>query len=338
MKRLLLAVVGIMFAATSFAQNGVVASLSHGTTIKYFYGVTALKDAVTAAESGDIINLSGGSFDAADINKAITLRGAGIDSDAPTYISGGFTINIPTDDANRFMMEGIRCKDNMEMDGTFSNPYFLRCQFNNIGYNGNTQAITNIMYANCKITGYFYTRGSNTYSLVNCYIYHFTQYEASFITAENCIFVDNGFHVSSYRQTQFTNCIFVSADGKGGYNDYSGNTNFLPSSSQATNCIAVNFPESYNLFQELSVSTNCPTSSMAYATVFKTFKGTYSDEEAFELTDDILAVYPNLGLYKGLLPYNSTPSYPLITSLSADDQTDADGNLNNVKVVVSNPK
>jgi len=338
MKKLLLAVVSIMFATTSFAQNTLVASLSHGTTIKYFYGVTALKDAVAAAESGDIINLSGGSFNATDITKAITLRGAGIDGETPTYITGGFTINIPTDDANRFMMEGIRCKDNMEMDGTFSNPYFLRCQFNNICYYSNTQAITNIMYVNCKITGYFNTWGSNTISLVNCYINHFTQNGASFITAENCLFVDNGFHVSSYRQTQFTNCIFVSADGKGGYNDSSGNTNYLPTNSQAKDCIAVNFPETFDIFHELSARNGCPTAPMAYATVFKTFKGTYSDEEAFELTDDILAVYLNLGLYNGLMPYNSTPSYPLITSLSADDQTDADGKLNNVEVNVSNPK
>ena len=62
MKRLLLAVVGIMFAATIFAQNGLVASLSHGTDITYFYGVNALQLAVDNAKSGDIINLSGGSF------------------------------------------------------------------------------------------------------------------------------------------------------------------------------------------------------------------------------------------------------------------------------------
>ena len=336
MKKLLLAVVGILFAATSFAQNGLVASLSHGTTIKYFYGVTALQQAVAAAESGDIVNLSGGSFNATTIDKAITLRGAGIDSEAPTYITGGFTIFISSEDGNRFMMEGIRCTGTMEMQGTFSNPYFVKCQFKDIGYYGYTQAITNIMYANCKITGYFNTRGSNTYSLVNCYIYHFTQNEASFITAENCLFVDNGFHVSSYRQTQFLNCIFVSSDGKGGYNDSSGNTNYLPPSSQATNCIAVNFPASYDLFHELSVRTGCPTSSMAYATVFKTFTGTYSDEETFELTDDIFAQYPELGLYKGLLPYNSTPSYPLINSMTVPATTNNQGKMD-VTVSVSNP-
>ena len=53
MKKVLLAVVGILFAATSFAQNALVASLSHGTSTTYFYGVTALQQAVKTAQSGE---------------------------------------------------------------------------------------------------------------------------------------------------------------------------------------------------------------------------------------------------------------------------------------------
>lgn len=72
MKKLLLAVVSIMFATTSFAQNALVASLSHEGDVTYFYGGKALQQAVeAAAESGDTINLSGGSFEASDITKAI---------------------------------------------------------------------------------------------------------------------------------------------------------------------------------------------------------------------------------------------------------------------------
>ena len=129
MKKLLLAVVSIMFATTSFAQNALVASLSHGENVSYYYGVNALQQAVAAAESGDIINLSGGSFNATDITKGITVRGAGIDSPEPTYIVNDFTINIPGDDANRFMMEGIRCTNLIYFRGAFANPYFLKCQF-----------------------------------------------------------------------------------------------------------------------------------------------------------------------------------------------------------------
>ena len=114
-----------MFAATSFAQNAMVASLSHEGAVTYYYGVNAFKQAVTAAASGDIINLSGGTFDATQttISAGITLRGAGIDSDNPTYLikntsSGDLYIDIPSSDANQFIMEGISCPIKVRLTGT----------------------------------------------------------------------------------------------------------------------------------------------------------------------------------------------------------------------------
>lgn len=73
MKKLFLFVAGMLFAVTSFAQNTVVASLSHGTNVTYFYGADALKQAEPVAESGDIISLSGGTFNGTDITKAVSL-------------------------------------------------------------------------------------------------------------------------------------------------------------------------------------------------------------------------------------------------------------------------
>ena len=67
MKKLLLSVVAIIVASTSFAQNTVVASLSHEGKPTMFYGVGALQQAVAAAESGDIISLSSGTFNATNI-------------------------------------------------------------------------------------------------------------------------------------------------------------------------------------------------------------------------------------------------------------------------------
>ena len=125
MKKVLLSLVAMMVATVSFAQNALVASLTSGENTTYYYGVDALKQAANAAASGDVISLSSGSFSAINISKSITLRGAGIDSEAPTYIVGDFEINIPSGDANRFMMEGIRC-DNIGVNGEFMNPLFLK--------------------------------------------------------------------------------------------------------------------------------------------------------------------------------------------------------------------
>ena len=171
MKKVLLAVVGILFAATSFAQNALVASLSHGTDApKYYYGVTALQQAVAAAQSGDIINLSGGTFNATNITKGITIRGAGIGSPAPTYINGEFKIEIASDDANQFMMEGIRCVDKVTYSGTFSNPYFIKCQFYSLRNYKSSDAVTNIMIVDCKVTNDFAVGGTCTAYILNSYI------------------------------------------------------------------------------------------------------------------------------------------------------------------------
>lgn len=344
MKKVLLAVVGILFAATSFAQNALVASLSHGTSTTYFYGVTALQQAVKTAQSGDIISLSGGSFNATDITIGITLRGAGIDSPEPTYIVGDFTIEIPGDDVNRFMMEGIRCTNSLLINGTFANPFFQKCQFNEVGnYGGVT--VTNIMFSNCKITKSFGPRGNNSYILVNCFINNTTvsESESATVTATNCIFAEpTGFHVYCYERCQLFNCIIISLNGKGGYNDNSGYTRWIPSNSQAQNCYMVNFPE-FDIFGKLSVRTGCPTTSLSYGMVFKTYNGEYSDTETFELTETAKTTYlgtdeKQIGLYGGLQPYDSTPSYPLISTMNLPDpaKTNDQGKMN-VTIGISSP-
>ena len=71
MKKVFLSLVAMMVATMSFAQNTVVASLSHGSDITLFYGSNALIDAVEKAESGDIINLSAGTFKATDMCRTI---------------------------------------------------------------------------------------------------------------------------------------------------------------------------------------------------------------------------------------------------------------------------
>lgn len=316
MKKLLLSVVAMLFAATSYAQNGLVATLSHGTDLKMFYGVNALKEAVAQAESSDVINLSDGSFNATNITKGITLRGAGIDSNAPTYIVGDFTIEIPEDDANRFMMEGIRCTHTMATKGTFSYPYFVRCQFNRVTNAKENDAVTNIVFFSCKITGQTNYGANDTYSFVNCYLGETCQYQNATATFSNCVIYCS--NVAYMGQSQAFNCIFVSPNRANWV---------LPNTAQATNCVCANYYQS--IFRDVAVKPNCDVVNRE--DMFKTFTDTYSDEETFELTDAFIANYKGtdgeqIGLYGGL-QYNSTPSYPLITTMNVDKQTNTEGKL-----------
>jgi hypothetical protein len=322
MKKLFLFVAGMLFAVTSFAQNTVVASLSHGTNVTYFYGADALKQAEPVAESGDIISLSGGTFNGTDITKAITLRGAGIDSAEPTYIIGNFNIWIPTEDANRFTMEGIRCTGTMYTKGTFANPYFVKCQFVSLQNATESDAVTDQMFVNCKITDHVNVGGNNTVTFLNSYVTAIGKYQNGDITVVNCIV--NQRSLRGLTQSTWNNCIIFC-------NRYS--EDYLPADAQVTNCITPKYNggnHAYDIYRNLV--SHPGTAEFEYATTFKAFTGNYSDTESFEMTDEGKAKYlgtdgTEIGLYGGMKPYSSRPSYPLITTMTVGNATDTEGQL-----------
>lgn len=321
MKKLILLLVAVLMAPVVYAQSSLVATLSHGEEITMYYGSYALRDAHNAAVSGDVINLSGGGFQAVNITKAVTIRGTGIDVINPTVIMNYFTINIPTDDENRFSMEGIRCNSQITMTGSFNNPYFQKCQLNTIYYNNSS--IYNTVFANCKITGNSFTlTGTSSVQFVNSYTPELhvpnevgETTSASFV---NCIIHVNN-NPAFMRNAQLINCII--------YDPTSSWGNAIPSSSVATNCITIG--NSY-LFDNSQTNLNCQ--SATFAQVFKDFTGTYSDTQTFELTDEAKTQFlgtdgTEVGLYGGMLPYTSTPSYPRITKMNVANKTTADGKL-----------
>lgn len=326
-------VVAIVGTTATFAQNTLVATLTHGESVTMYYGTYALRNAVNAAQSGDVINLSGGGFQPVDITKAVTLRGTGISEAVPTDIVNSFAINIPSDDTNRFSMEGIRCLNYMYMKGTFNNPYFLKCQFRYIIYENNP-VIKNALFVNCKITDdNFSLNGTSSVQFVNSYVTGFrngneTTSSASFV---NCIVRPTwGYVASDLRSCQFMNCIF--------FNNTNGNAYSLPSTSIANNCVAINDNNLMsNIFNNSQSNPNCRFST--YAEVFKNFNGSYSNDQTFELTDEAKTNFigsdgTEVGLYGGLMPYTSIPSFPRITKMNVASKTTADGKLS-VEIEVS---
>ena len=335
MKKLFLSlVVAILTTTVCFAQNSLVATLSHGEDISMYYGTNALRDALNAAVSGDVINLSGGQFQAVDITKAVTLRGTGIDDAAPTYISGNYIINIPTDDPNRLCIEGIRCTNTVNMDGIFNSPYFVKCQFSDLEIRGNS-TIKNALIVNCKITTSFYLYGSSTVQSINSYVFSFGNFsETASAAFVNCVIVSStrGYSPQDVKNSQLLNCIV--------YQTYNTQTNLggqLPSSTVATNCLTSGY---INLFGAQTANVN--NKSVGYKEfdkVFKNFTGTYSDDQTFELSDEAKTTYlgndgTEVGIYGGVLPYSSKPSYPQITKMNVANKTTADGKLS-VEIEVS---
>ena len=90
MKKILLSIIALCSTMWAGAQNEILtAVLHHGSDTKSFTGVNAFIQANAAADDGDVITLSPGSFNVSDIKKSITVYGAGFEKNdaADTEVS-----------------------------------------------------------------------------------------------------------------------------------------------------------------------------------------------------------------------------------------------------------
>jgi len=330
MKKLFLSIVIAIVAVTATFAQSTVATLTHGDNVTMFYGGYALRDAHNAAVSGDVINLSGGVFQAITITKAVTLRGSGIDAQEPTFIVNDIDINIPDTDTGRFSMEGIRCSNNVNLKGTLTNAVFLKCFFVEVKNNNSNSNIKNAMFADCKVRDTFrLVQGKNSIQFANCFVGGFDNVSNnSTVSFLNCIVNPYNNVPGNISHSQLTNCILYGDV----YVSYS-----LPNSTIASNCVSIYYSQ---LFAGSQSNTGCKKAK--YEELFKTFKGSYSDAETFELTDEAKATFlgidgTEVGLYGGVLPYTSTPSYPHITKMNVANRTTNDGKLS-VEIEVSDAK
>jgi len=185
------------------------------------------------------------------------------------------------------------------------------------------------MLADCKISNFLDLFGSSSFQIINSFVSNFFNNSSSNAAASfiNSVICGSSGYAYNFERAQMINCIIF------------GKSNSIPSSSVGNNCVAVGFGNN-NIFENSPSSTGCKSST--YDKIFKTFTGTYSDTETFELTDDAKTQFlgtdgTQIGMYGGVLPYTSTPSYPQITKMSVANKTTADGKLS-VEIEVSAAK
>lgn len=315
-----------LVALSGKAQSSLLATLHHDGEISTFYGASALKDAHAAAANGDVITLSAGNFLATNLTKAVTLRGAGMDTDSatqrfPTVLMGDFDIHIPDTVSQRLVLEGLWHNDEIEYQGTLRSPQFLKCRLGSVSCNnGSTDRMLNADFIHCRVVdGVRLLNGSSATCIASVIVEPYSQYNENSFVMENCVVMGNNLGPNYIDIGGFQNCILVNA----ATNDY------LADGVTAYNCVALT--PSTSFFRNISNTTNTVVSEAA--SLFKTFDGqTYSDSETFELTDEAKAKYlgtdgKEVGLYGGSLPYDATPSNPQITKFDVASRSDADGML-----------
>lgn len=349
MKKIFLSLALLLsFTGAVFAQTSMLATLSHEGEITVFYGANALKEAHAVAQHGDAITLSSGSFNATNITKAITLRGAGMEIDTlkntyPTIINSDFSILIGDNVSEKLTIEGIYSDGNITISNGLNNASFLKNILGSIKYtaSGDTIQYQNNRYIHCKVVDNFIApdnSDNSSFSFTNSYICSIENNNCNSIFT-NCII--NNSHYDSYSSNNhnikdltyctFYNCILI------GTTDISSNSiNILHSTNQAYNCIATNILSSNcsitstNTFYNISNQTNSCIQSIK--SVFKSFNLTYKDDETFELVDNIKTIYTGtdgteIGIHGGSLPFSPTPTNPQITKCNVASRSTADGKL-----------
>lgn len=338
MKRVFSMLVALTVAVMSYSQSRLVATLSHNGEISAYYGASALQEAYEAAEHGDIITLSSGTFASVEITKALTIRGAGMYVDSlaqilPTVISGGLTINITDDVEQQLTIEGIYNDHSINIYNTLEGVAFLKSRINCITYGGgNSEKKGNITFVHCKILDYLNINDNSFATCVNSYIQnpYTSGNPSSNFDFLNCFIETN--YISNIQYSSLTNCIINSINVSGGPQ--------LPPSTIALYCLGKD-ENGFNIFSNTSNTTNTNFTD-ELSTLFKTYTGTYNDAESFELTDMAKGLYlgndlTEVGMYGGNYPFNPTPSYPQIVKFNVASESTADGKLS-VDIEVSSGK
>lgn len=348
MKKLFLSLVATVIATLSFAQTSLLATLSHDGTISTFYGTTALKEALEKADNGDAITLSAGQFQAANITKGITLRGAGmsinndsINSHESTIVQGEFDIDL-TDSTttSRLIVEGLYFTSQLSYKGKLRNALFMKSRFESV-LNKTTEAtLINSSFIHCRIASRIRLSKNSNACLINSVVWNpfNATYTGSNFEFDNCVvcFTTNysdGPYAAGVTNSYYKNSVIMLDNSTGSaYKSYA-----IPYSCAALYCVGcTSWGETsslyndifYNLSSKGSSNKNAPT----LTDIFKSADMKYNDSHNYNLTETAKAKYlgtdgKEVGIHGGNLPYEEDPTTPQITKCNVAAKSTADGKL-----------
>ena len=320
MKKLLLFLtLNLLGIIGAFAQSTLVGTLSHDGEVTVFYGAEALIKAHEAAEPGDIITLSSGSFTGLTITKAVTIRGAGMfPEDNGTIItnmttsSSNLSIDIEPS-SSHLNLEGLYFSCNVYVYGAES-PTFNKCQFGR-SFSRQTSAIsrayTSPTYINCFFIGEPTLYCDDYSTFIACYFDSKLSYGSkSSYTFTNCILNNT----NSISDNCVVNNSIIFAKVIGGYISIRSGAVIKSSKvcSEEGDC--------------LKYCTSIDTEVLPFETEC------FQEGTRYELKDELVRTWlgddgTQVGIYGGPIPFDPTPTNPQITKFNVANKTSADGKL-----------
>ncbi len=357
-KNLLMMAVILLTALMANAETSqtVTATLNHDGNATIFIGGNGMRDALNAAVDGDAIILSPGTFNAVNITKAVTLRGAGApmltvpgDTIKPidgTYISGDMSINIETTEG-KLSIEG--CQFNNKVS-------FIKAPATDVFKTRIAEVprlskdVASINFTHCMV---FFNDGRTSdqlndlnqhTSMLNTAAF-FGYFFNPFINATNCLITGDRSQTFNYFSSaagggQLINCIILFPYNSGYYYSLSANC-------VAYNCVACT-KKSFNNYNSseskienfFQYSYNGTNQAFHNLTLF-------NDEDVvpsypFTLTEEAAAKYlgndgTQVGIHGGALPMDPIPDNLLVTRCNIAPKTTPAGKLS-IEIQVSTAK
>lgn len=318
MKKLFLSLIVVVAGTmSSYAQTDLVATLSHGSTLTNYYGADALSEAYTAAATNDVITLSAGTFNAVNIEKAVTIRGIGIfnEETGATVLSGEFSI-IPPEETTIYL-EGVRCNGGLEITSTDMSAIanISKCYFDkNIGVNNKIC----IKFIHCIFASFIASNQYDTNRIdaffKNCVIGQTYQYSGVSNSScrynyENCVIKLNCYTFGAF--CSFRNCILY--DGQ------------LSADATATNCIGW-YSRDGSPFDNIVDGNNTALTETEKDELFKEGVLNIGYSKRYFLTETAAVTYlgddgTQVGIYGGTNPFDPTPTNTQISKFTVSSST-----------------
>ena len=322
MCRIVLAVFVCLAGVTNAFAQDQIATLLHDNDLSVYYGADAFIEAYTIAEAGDIITLSGGTFNGCDIDKAVTIHGAGPVYDSimmtdPTKFEGEVFLSGGSE-TEHIVVEGVYFK-NIVYYNNVSFAEFLNCDFYSYGIRpfDSTGSANSLRFTNCRIWRFECDYATNIVFLNSIAIS--TRHFNVQATEKNIIAYNS--YITFYKDTStsnnrpkycdFTNCILS--------NSYDGNA--PESSCTLNNCICITNGQGSLLNSALHY--NC----MEVETSGEVFQSGF-----YVLLDEIATSFlgtdgTQVGIYGGMCPWTNRPNYMIMRRCTVGNRTTNDGHL-----------